>query len=325
MLITIISLMDSHVLLLLFTEFISLRTDAKYLAYVLNVIKHIGNTPLIKYNDSIFVKLEYMNYSGSIKDRPVSFILNKAEKAGKIRPGWTVLVEATSGNTGIALATLGKLKGYAVKIIMPEDMSEERKKIITALGAEITYVPPGAFLQAIELRDQLCKEYPNYYNFNQFGASENIEAHYKGTAKEIVKDIQSMGLNLSGFVCGTGTGGTYMGVSKRLRNVFKDVKCAVVEPAESAVMSGGQPGLHYIQGIGDGSKYLVDLKKVDKIYTVKSEDALNEAKAISKEFGYFVGISSGANLLAAKRMVEEYGGPVVTIFCDNGNRYLSMF
>lgn len=290
-----------------------------------NIKNYIGNTPLIRYNENIFVKLESVNYTGSIKDRPVFFILNKAEKAGKIRPGWSVLVEATSGNTGIALATIGKLKGYDVKIIMPEDMSDERKKIITSLGAEITYVPPGAFLQAIELRDKICKEYPNYYNFNQFGALENIEAHYKTTGKEIIKDIQEMGLNLSGFVCGTGTGGTFMGVSKRLRGAFKDVKCAIIEPAESAVMSGGQPGLHYIQGIGDGSKYLVDLKKVDKIYTIKSEDALNEAKAISKELGYFVGISSGANLLAAKRMVEEFGGPVVTIFCDNGNRYLSMY
>jgi cysteine synthase A len=154
---------------------------------VFNIKNYIGNTPLIRYNENIFVKLESVNYTGSIKDRPVFFILNKAEKAGKIRPGWSVLVEATSGNTGIALATIGKLKGYDVKIIMPEDMSDERKKIITSLGAEITYVPPGAFLQAIELRDKICKEYPNYYNFNQFGALENIEAHYKTTGKETIR------------------------------------------------------------------------------------------------------------------------------------------
>jgi len=288
---------------------------------------YIGNTPLIKYSDKIYIKLEYLNYTGSIKDRPVWHILKKAETAKKIRHDWTTLVEATSGNTGISLATFGKLKNYSVKIIMPEDMSEERKKIISLLGAEIIFVKAGAFLDAIALRNKLCEEYENFYNFNQFDAKENIEAHYYGTGKEIEKQCKDNNLKPSGFICGTGTGGTFMGVSKRLRKAFPGIRCCVLEPEESPVMSGGKPGLHQIQGIGDGSKYLVDLKMVDKIYRISSKEAIEEAKVISKDIGHFVGISSAANLIAARRMVEEYpsNGPIITIFCDTGSRYLSMF
>lgn len=288
---------------------------------------YIGNTPLIKYSDKIYIKLEYLNYTGSIKDRPVWYILKKAETAKKIRHDWTTLVEATSGNTGISLATFGKLKNYSVKIIMPEDMSEERKKIISLLGAEIIFVKAGAFLDAIALRNKLCEEYQNFYNFNQFDAKENIEAHYYGTGKEIEKQCKDNNLKPSGFICGTGTGGTFMGVSKRLRKAFPGIRCCVLEPEESPVMSGGKPGLHQIQGIGDGSKYLVDLKMVDKIYRISSKEAIEEAKTISKDIGHFVGISSAANLIAARRMAEEYpsDGPIITIFCDTGSRYLSMF
>lgn len=293
----------------------------------LNPEEYIGNTPLIKYNDKIYIKLEYLNYTGSIKDRPVWYMLKKAEESKKIRHGWTTLVEASSGNTGISLATFGRLKSYSVKIIMPEDMSEERKKIISSLGAELIFVKAGAFLEAIELRNKLCQEHENFYNFNQFNAKENIEAHYYGTGKEIEKQCKQNNLKPAGFICGTGTGGTFMGVSKRLRKAFPGLRCCVLEPEESAVMSGGKPGLHQIQGIGDGSKYLVDLKKVDKIFTVSSLEAITEAKEISKQLGYFVGISSAANLIAAKRMTEEFelDGPIITIFCDSGSRYLSMF
>jgi cysteine synthase A len=243
---------------------------------------------------------------------------------GNIKRGVTTLVEATSGNTGIAVATLGKLCGYKVKIIMPEDMSEERKKIISSLGAELIFVPAGQFQQAIELRNKICIDLPNHYNFNQFHAVENIEAHYLTTGLEIVNDASRMNIKPVGFVCGTGTGGTFMGVSKRLIEAFGEVQCAVVEPAESAVMSGGKPGIHKIQGIGDGSKFLVDIKRVNKIYVISSDEAISEAKRLHQEESFFVGISSAANLLAAKRMSLELNGPVVTFFCDSGNRYKSI-
>lgn len=285
----------------------------------------IGNTPLIQYSKYIYVKPEYGNLTGSIKDRPVYHILTKAEKLGKIKRGITTLVEATSGNTGIAIATLAKYYGYNVKIIMPEDMSEERKNIISSLGAELIFVPAGQFQQAIDLRNKLCIELPNHYNFNQFHAVENIEAHYLTTGLEIVNDASRMGLKPVGFVCGTGTGGTFMGVSKRLIEAFGEVQCAVVEPAESAVMSGGKPGLHKIQGIGDGSKFLVNMKQVNKIYVISSDEAINEAKRLYQEESFFVGISSAANLIAAKRMSLELDGPVITFFCDSGNRYVSFF
>lgn len=290
-----------------------------------NPLKYIGNTPLIQYSKNIYVKLEFVNFTGSVKDRPVHHILIVAERLGKIKRGVTTLVEATSGNTGISLAMLGKLYGYKVKIIMPEDMSEERKKIISLLGAELIFVPEGQFQLAIDLRNQICNEIPNHYNFNQFNAIENIEAHYLTTGLEIVKDVQKLGFNLSGFVCGTGTGGTFMGVSKRLKENYSNIKCSVVEPAESPVMSGGKPGIHKIQGIGDGSKFLVDMKEVEKIYIVSSDEAIEEAKRLSSEDGLFVGVSAAANLLAAKKMSEEINGPVVTILCDSGNRYLSLF
>ena len=289
-----------------------------------NVAAHIGNTQLIRYSKNIYIKPEYGNLTGSIKDRPVHYILTKAERLGKIKRGITTLVEATSGNTGIAIATLGKHYGYRVKIIMPEDMSEERKKIISSLGAELIFVPAGQFQQAIDLRNKICLEFSNHYNFNQFHAVENIEAHYFTTGLEILRDASRMGFRPVGFVCGTGTGGTFMGVSKRLREIFPDIQCSVVEPAESAVMSGGKPGLHKIQGIGDGSKFLVDMNHVNKVYVVSSDEAIAEAKRLKKEDGYFVGISSGANLLAAKRMSVELNGPVVSLFCDSGDRYMSI-
>lgn len=285
----------------------------------------IGNTPLIQHSKNVYIKPEYGNLTGSIKDRPVYHILTKAEKLGKIKRGVTTLVEATSGNTGIAIATLARYYGYKVKIIMPEDMSEERKNIISTLGAELIFVPAGQFQQAIDLRNKLCLNLPNHYNFNQFHAVENIEAHYLTTSLEIVNDVNRMGFKPVGFVCGTGTGGTFMGVSKRLIETYEGIQCAVVEPAESAVMSGGKPGLHKIQGIGDGSKFLVDMKQVNKIYVVSSDEAIAEAKRLNKEESFFVGISSAANLIAAKRMSTELNGPVITFFCDSGNRYLSFY
>ena len=291
----------------------------------LDLSRYIGNTPLIEYKKNIFIKFEFMNYTGSIKDRPVYYIIKNAEGRKEIKPNQTTLVEATSGNTGISLATIGKLLGYRVKIIMPKDMSMERKKIIQSLGAELTLVEEGNFQAAIDLRNEICKTTLNHYNVNQFLNKENIECHYLTTGKEITNFFIKENIVPFGFICGTGTGGTFMGVSKRLKETYPDISCHVLEPYESSVMSGGKAGIHQIQGIGDGSKFLVDLKQVDGIHTIKSSDAIEKAKQISQKYGYFVGISSAANLLGAEILEKRFKKPIVTFFCDNGNRYLSMF
>jgi cysteine synthase A len=284
---------------------------------------NVGNTPLIQISDKIWAKAELLNPSGSLKDRMATFIINNAEEKGILRKGDTI-VEATSGNAGISLAWLAAERGYKIKIIMPSNMSVERKQILKYYGAELIEVEAGDFDGAIKLRDNLCEK-NGWFNTNQFNNNLNIKAHFEGTSVEILN--QTRGEELSAFVSGTGTGGTIMGCQKRFSKESSKTKIIAVEPLESPVMSGGKPGLHGIQGIGDGSKFLVDLEKVDKIYTVSTEDSKKRAIELTKELGLFVGISSGANVLASERFVKEYNpsGIVVTILCDRGDRYLSCF
>lgn len=281
---------------------------------------YVGNTPLIKISERIWAKFEGCNPSGSIKDRMATYIINDAEENGLLKKGDTI-IEATSGNSGIAFAFLGAERGYNVKIIMPANMSEERKQMLRLYGAELIEVEDGKFDEAIELRDKLAEE-NNYFNPNQFHNPLNIEAHYKITSEEIL----SQHCNIGAFLDGTGTGGTLMGIGRKLREVNSDVKIVAVEPAESPVMSGGEPGLHGIQGIGDGSKFLVNLDEVDDIIVVSTEDAKKRARKLSKEMGLFVGISSGANILASEIFLEknpDLKGDIITILCDRGERYLS--
>lgn len=281
---------------------------------------YVGNTPLIKISERIWAKFEGCNPSGSIKDRMATYIINNAEENGLLKKGDTI-IEATSGNSGIAFAFLGAERGYNVKIIMPANMSEERKQMLRLYGAELIEVEDGKFDEAIELRDKLAEE-NNYFNPNQFHNPLNIEAHYKITSEEIL----SQHCNIGVFLDGTGTGGTLMGIGRKLREVNSDVKIVAVEPAESPVMSGGEPGLHGIQGIGDGSKFLVNLDEVDDIIVVSTEDAKKRARKLSKEMGLFVGISSGANILASEIFLEknpDLKGDIITILCDRGERYLS--
>jgi cysteine synthase A len=287
----------------------------------------IGYTPCIQVNNSVYAKLEHFNRSGSIKDRPVYHILKEAEKEKLIFPGQTVLVEATSGNTGIALAYLGRQLGYKVKIVMPSNMSAERKTILRSLGAELILCSEGNFLEAIDIRNNICNESKNHFNVNQFHNLKNIEAHYYGTGDELLEFITRNKIELNGFICGTGTGGTFMGVYKRLKPIFPDAKFCLVEPAESPVMSGGAPGIHGIQGIGDGSKFLVDLECADQIITVKTEDAIDAAKNLNlhHEHSLAVGVSSGANYIGASILACSLGGIVFTIFPDHCNRYNSVF
>ena len=280
----------------------------------------VGNTPLIKLGDRLYAKFETYNPSGSIKDRIGYYILKKAEERGDLKPGDTI-VEATSGNTGIAVSMFGANKGYPVIIVMPSNMSEERKQMMRMFGAEVIETDPGDFDGSIGLRDKICKD-PGFFNFNQFHNPDNIACHYETTGVEILE--QTKGLPVAAFLDGTGTGGTLMGVTARLKERYPKIKTLAIEPAESPVMSGGEQGLHGIQGIGDGSKFLVDLDKVDEVLLVKTDDAIERMKQLHQR-GLLVGISSGANVLASERWIEENDpdGIVVTILCDRGERYLS--
>jgi cysteine synthase A len=290
----------------------------------MSLSNYIGNTPLIKITDKIYAKAELLNPTGSIKDRPASYIINDAEKNGLLKKGDTI-IEATSGNMGISFAWLAAERGYNCKIVMPSNMSEERKQMLRLFGAELIEVDAGDFDGAIRLRNELS-ERNDWFNCNQFDSQLNIQSHIETTAKEIENQVREIDATISGFITGTGTGGTLMGAGLSLKKTFPDMKVVAVEPDESPVMSGGQPGIHGIQGIGDGSKFLVDLKYVDDIIRIKTEDAKERARQLSKETGIFVGISAGANILAAERYVEQNNpeGIVITFLCDRGERYLSI-
>lgn len=282
---------------------------------------NVGNTPLIKISDKIWAKFEGYNPSGSIKDRMATYIINEAEKNGLIKKGDTI-IEATSGNSGISFAFLGAERGYKVKIIMPANMSDERKQMLRLYGAELIEVEDGQFDLAIELRDKMASQ-GGYFNPNQFHNQLNIEAHFRITAEEIYNQHKG---EISAFIDGTGTGGTLMGISRKLKEYNKDLKVIAVEPKESPVMSGGEPGLHGIQGIGDGSKFLVNLEELDEIIIISTEDARNRANRLAKENGLLVGISSGANILASEIFLQKnpnLKGDIITILCDRGERYFS--
>jgi cysteine synthase A len=205
-------------------------------------------------------------------------------------------------------------------------LSKERKKMISSFGAELIQVEEGAFGKAISLRDDLCSK-NGWFTTNQFHSDLNIECHYSTTGKEIVQECMRACVNPVAIICGTGTGGTMMGIKNAVKEVWKNTKIIAVEPRESPVMSGGSPGLHGIQGIGDGSKYLVDLKEVDEIIKISTKEAFEECAYLSKTKGLFLGISSGANSLASKRWAEKNNlnenDVVITILCDRGERYFS--
>ena len=284
----------------------------------------VGNTPFVQLSDKIYAKLESVNPGGSIKDRPVKWIIDHAEKNNLLKTNDTI-IEATSGNTGIALAMIGAERGYNVKIVMPSDMSEERKILLKMFGAELIEVAEGDFEEAIRLKDDIVDQ-KGYFSLNQFDNPLNIECHYKTTFKELLNHSLTIGKYISAFISGTGTGGTIMGVQKGFSEFDTRVKMIAVEPAESPVKSGGEKDIHGIQGIGDGSQFLVNLEKIDEILTVSTEDAKERCKQLAINNGLLVGISSGANILAAEHWVEENNpsGIVFTILCDRGERYCSM-
>ena len=281
----------------------------------------VGNTPLIQLSDKLYGKLEAVNPGGSIKDRPVKYILDNMD----LEKGDTI-VEATSGNTGISLAMMCAERGLKCVIVMPKDMSEERKKMMKFFGAELHEVDAGDFDGAISYKEYLADKH-GYMELNQFNNPLNIECHYSTTFQEIIHAYQLAELDISAFVLGTGTGGTFMGLQKGVEVEDMDIKMIAVEPAESPVMSGGEKGLHGIQGIGDGSKFLVDLDKVDEVITISTEEAKERSLRLAKENGLFVGISAGANVLASEQWIQQNNpdGIVITILCDRGERYFSCF
>ena len=279
-------------------------------------MKHlIGNTPLVKISDKIYAKLETYNPSGSIKDRMAYYIITQAIKRGELKKGDTI-VEATSGNTGIAMSMLGASLGYPVIIIMPRNMSEERKCMMRVYGAEIIEVGDNAFKDAIALRDEMCANNATYFNPRQFSNPDNIECHKMTTGIEIIKQCP----NISAFIAGSGTGGIIMGVNQMLNITRKETKIIQVQPEESNATHG-------IQGINDGEDFLLDKSILDETIYIKTKEAIARAKRLAKENGLLVGISAGANVLAAERWVAENNPehPVVTILCDRGERYFSCY
>ena len=278
----------------------------------------VGNTPLIKLSDKLYGKLEALNPGGSIKDRPVKYILDRMD----LKEGDTV-IEATSGNTGISLSMMCAERGYKCQIVMPSDMSKERKKMLEFYGARLYEVEAGDFDGAIKIKNDMCA-YDGWFTLNQFDNPLNVECHLNTTFMEILNDTYFD--EVSAFIAGTGTGGTLMGVQRGFDKLGTDTKIIAVEPSESPVMSGGEKGLHGIQGIGDGSKFLVDLNKVDEVITISTEEAKQRALQLAKYNGLFVGISAGANVLASEQWIEQNNpdGIVVTILCDRGERYFSV-
>ncbi len=289
---------------------------------------YVGNTPMVPITMggyTVWGKCEFMNPGGSVKDRMATYIINDAENRGLIKRGDT-LIEATSGNTGIAFAMLAAERGYKMKIVMPSNMSEERKQMLKFYGAELIEVEAGNFDEAIAVRDDLS-DARGYFNCNQFHNPLNIEAHYKNTGPEIDRQFRQYANNdfwPQAFIAGTGTGGTIMGAGKYLQEQFPGMNLVAVEPEESAVMSGFEPGLHGIQGIGDGSKFLVDMRKIHSVRTVHTECAKKVARHLALREGLFVGISAGANVMASFQYMRDNNiNNVITILCDRGERYFS--
>ncbi len=296
-----------------------------------NVEELIGKTPLLRLNKlsdeigaEIYGKCEFMNPNGSVKDRIGANLINTAINEGKINND-TVIIEPTSGNTGIALASICAVKGLKLILTMPSSMSIERQKLLKAFGAEIVLTPAEKGMRgAVDAALELAGEFKNSFIPQQFENSANPDIHRRTTAVEILDDLDG---KLDIFVAAVGTGGTITGTSEVLKQKLPDIKIAAVEPKDSAVLSGNAPAPHKIQGIGAGFvPKILNTGIYDEIFTVSNEDAFATARAIAKSEGILVGISAGANVFAAAQIAkrpENKGKTIVTILCDTGERYLS--
>lgn len=287
----------------------------------MKLLETIGKTNLVQLENiskNIYVKVEKSNPAGSIKDRAAYQMIMGAIESGELKEGMKI-VEPTSGNTGIGLALIGRTLGFPVVLTMPSSMSIERVKLIKAYGAEVILIKEGGMAGSVEKAKELV-ENGAYYMPNQFDNQDNALAHYKTTGPEIYNDLK----DINGFVAGFGTGGTVTGVGRYLKEQDKNIKIWAMEPYESPLLSQGKSGSHKIQGIGANFiPKVLDVDLLDEVITVKSDDAIDMARRLSKEEGLLVGISSGANVVAALKMQEKLGGNIVTVLPDTGERYLS--
>ncbi|MBQ6985117.1 MAG: cysteine synthase A [Paludibacteraceae bacterium] len=295
---------------------------------VKNLLELIGKTPMLEIkegNTRLLLKLERFNPGGSVKDRIALAMIEDAERSGKLQPGATI-IEPTSGNTGVGLAWVGRIKGYKVILTMPETMSVERRNLLANYGAELVLTPgsegmKGAIAKAEELRDAT----PGSIILGQFTNPANPAIHYATTGQEIWEDSAGQ---VDVFVGGVGTGGTVSGVGRALKEKNMLVEVIAVEPASSPVLSGGNPGPHKIQGIGAGFKPQTFQEQfVDRVMTISNEDAFDAARRLAKEFGLLVGISSGAAFAAACQLTRDKayeGKTIVVLLPDTGERYLSV-
>ncbi|MBN1510104.1 MAG: cysteine synthase A [Sedimentisphaerales bacterium] len=287
-----------------------------------NILELIGNTPLLQLKgERVFAKAEFLNPGGSIKDRIALAMLEAARRDGKLRED-SIITEPTSGNTGIGLALVGRLMGYSVRIVMPEGMSEERKKLIRALGADLVLVPDQEGIAgAVRRVEQMAAEDPRVFVPQQFENPENPRVHYEQTARELWRQMSG---EIDCFVAGVGSGGTLQGVGTFLKEQKKNVKIVAVEPENCSALLGHEPGLHQIQGIGDGFvPAVLDVSLVDDVVEVSDEAAIETTRQLGRDFGLLVGISSGANVWAARKLAERTGGNIATVLPDRAERYFS--
>jgi cysteine synthase A len=292
-----------------------------------NILDIIGNTPMISLKAmtglDIFAKGEYLNPGGSIKDRVAKFMIEAAEARGDLRPGMTIM-ECTSGNTGIGIALVGVRKGYRVVIIMPENMSEERKKIIKSLGAELILTKSSEYINGAvcEAARQKAMD-PNIFVVQQFENPDNPLAHYKTTAVEIWNQMEG---EIDIFVSGLGSGGTLEGIGRYIKERNPTAKIVAVEPKNVSALLGHEPGLHNIQGIGDGFiPKILDVSRIDEIVEVSDEDAIITTRQLAKVQGILAGTSSGANVWASIQIAKKYGKDkrIATVIPDRIERYFS--
>ncbi|MGE5303261.1 MAG: cysteine synthase A [Alphaproteobacteria bacterium] len=294
-----------------------------------SVLDLIGCTPVVKLRTlpgnedaEIWAKLESFNPGGSVKDRICLSMIEAAERHGRLKPGATI-VEPTSGNTGIGLALVAAVKGYRLILTLPDTMSDERRSLLTAYGAHLILTPDTKGMGgAIHKAEELLQQHRNYFMPQQFNNPANPEIHRRTTAAELLQQFKK----IDAFVAGVGTGGTITGVGEVLKDRMKDIRICAVEPASSAVISGGEPGYHKIQGIGAGFvPGVLNRQVLDEVITVTDQEAANYSRRLAAEEGLLVGISSGAACCAALRVAKTLGKGhvVVTIFADKGEHYLS--
>jgi cysteine synthase A len=287
-----------------------------------NILDLIGNTPVIQLkNENVFAKAEFLNPGGSIKDRVALAMIEGAERDNRLTKD-SIIVEPTSGNTGIGIALVGRLKGYKVIIVMPENMSVERKKLIRTLGAELILTPAEDGIKgSVDYVEKMAAQNPNVVVCQQFENPDNPRIHYEETAHELWRQMRG---DIAGFVAGVGSGGTLQGVGKFLKEHNSDIKIVAVEPKNVSAILGHEPGLHQIQGIGDGFiPEILDVSLVDEVIEVTDEDAIETTRQLGRDYGLMVGISSGANVWAARKLAGKINGNITTVLPDRAERYFS--